>query len=78
MQNKEDKFKINDLASDFANLKPSQSNSNSKWSELDGCIALLWIWALFGNDKSQKTNELENRIAKLETKTDLIEKIILK
>ena len=48
-----------------------------KWDELDSIIGLLFIWALFGNsnDKS-KTEEIEKRIAKLEAKNEIIEKVL--
>lgn len=72
MENKKEEFTKQTLASDFQNLK-----SESKWSETDGILALLLVAALFGDWGSKsKTEELEKRIAKLETKNEIIEKIL--
>ena len=60
------------LMEEFEKIK-----KEDKWNELDSIIGLLFVWALFGNssDKS-KTEELERRIAKLEAKNEIIEKVL--
>lgn len=71
MENKKD-FEKTTLTEDVEKLK-----SESKWSETDGILALLLVAALFGDWGSKsKTEKLEKRIAKLETKNEIIEKIL--
>lgn len=71
MENKKD-FEKTTLTEDVEKLK-----SESKWSETDGILALLLVAALFGDwGNKSKADELEKRISKLETKNEIIEKIL--
>lgn len=68
----ENKKEIETLASGFANIK---STDNDWW------YALVMVMALFGDcgySGKKPVNDTETRLAKLEAKTDLLEKIILK
>lgn len=70
MANKDEEFKPTDLASDFANLK----SDDTSW-----IIGLALIAGIFSDNTIwKKKDDTETRLAKLETKTEMLEKIILK
>lgn len=69
---KDEKLTNQTLASDFINFK-------SKDSDFEWLIGLALVAGLFGDwGKDRKYDELDKRISKLETKTEMFEKIILK
>ena len=74
MANKDEEFKPTDLASGFANLK----SDDTSWIIGLALISALFSDNGFGYKGLDKNTEIETRLAKLETKTDLLEKIILK
>ena len=68
----ENKKELETLASGFANIK---SNDNDWW------YPLAMTMLLFGNSGfsgKKPEHDTETRLSKLEAKTDLLEKIILK
>lgn len=65
MKNKENK--TTDLASGFVNYKDDSST----------LMALALISGLFTDKGKDKKEDIETRVAKLEAKLDLIEKILL-
>lgn len=73
MENKDNEIKTTDLASGFTNWKSDETSM---------LIGLALIAGLFSDGgfgyKNQKDKEIETRLSKLEAKTELIEKIILK
>ncbi len=74
MESKDKEFKPNDLASGFANYKSDETS----WIIGLALISALFSDKGFGYKGLDKNTELEARLSKLETKTDLLEKIILK
>lgn len=73
MENKKDELKVGDLASGFSNY-----NNDNSW-----LIGMVLLDALFSNkgwgfQKTDKNNDTESRLSKLEAKTEMLEKIILK
>lgn len=71
MENKDNKeFEKETLASGFVNYKDSEADFS--W-----LIGLVLVAGIFGDWGSKsKTEELEKRIAKLEAKNEIIEKIL--
>jgi hypothetical protein len=69
MENKKDELKDLDLTKGF----------NAKSDDWSWIIGMALIMGLFSDkDGNSKSIETESRLAKLETKTDMIEKILLK
>lgn len=68
----ENKKEIETLASGFTNLKTGDND----W--LIGLVLIMFLFGDIGFSCKKPTNDTETRLAKLETKTDLLEKIILK
>lgn len=73
-KNNIEEFDANTLDSGFNNPK-----SENEWNGFEGIIGLMLVYGLFADwgSKSQ-SQELEKRLSKLETKTEMLEKIILK
>ena len=73
MENKKEAFKLNDLAIGF-----NGKSDDSSWIIAMGLIMALFSSPSFGYKGQTKETDIESRLSKLEAKTDLIEKIILK
>lgn len=72
MEKKKKRYNKIDLTKEF-----------SKMNETEAMISLALVAGIFCGDgifggKTKKDNDIENRLSKLETKTEMIEKIILK
>ena len=70
MENKDKEFKPTDLASYFANLKSDDTSWIIGLALIAGIFSDITIWEKKDDDKT--------RLTKLETKTEMLEKIILK
>lgn len=74
MENKDKEIKPTYLASGFTNLK----SDDTSWIIGLALISALFSDKGFGYKGLDKNSEIETRLAKLETKTEILEKIILK
>lgn len=68
----ENKKEIEKLTSEFSNLK----SENKDW--LLGLMLVIYLFGDCGFSGKKPENNTETRLAKLEAKTELLEKIILK
>lgn len=67
-------FDTDTLAGGFNNFK-----TENEWNGFEGIIGLMLVYCLFGDwGNKSKSEEIEKRLSKLETKTEILEKIILK